>query len=258
MKVVVADDQLIFAEAAAALLARNGHDVLGCVAGAEQVIAAVADISPDAVLVGLDADGHRCAEISELARSGLGVPLVAMSESADAGLLARVLDLGADAVFLKTEGIEELERLLLELRTSSAGGAVGAKRWSRGASAAARRSAGVSGVPSVTAREREVLSRLSRGESTSRIAASLGVGTATIRTHVQNLFYKFGTHSRLELLAQARRAGLLSVVADPERQAVGRLPTEEVANLMRSAAPQPTREGQAGESRPPGQGRVSA
>ncbi len=229
MRVVVADDQLIFAEAAAALLARHGHEVVGCGANADDVRDAVAGLSPDVVLVGLDADGNRCAQIGELARGGIGIPVVALSDSADAGLLAHALDAGADAVFLKTEGIEELERLLGEL--TGAGG--GAKRWSRGASAVARRSAGVTGVPSVTPREREVLARLSRGESTSRIAAGLGVGTATIRTHVQNLFYKFGTHSRLELLAQARRAGLLATNADGARSralAAGRPALEEFAS----------------------------
>lgn len=150
MRVVVADDQLIFAEAAAALLARHGHEVVGCGANADDVRDAVAGLSPDVVLVGLDADGNRCAQIGELARGGIGIPVVALSDSADAGLLAHTLDAGADAVFLKTEGIEELERLLGEL--TGAGG--GAKRWSRGASAVARRSAGVTGVPSVTPRTR--------------------------------------------------------------------------------------------------------
>jgi two-component system nitrate/nitrite response regulator NarL len=261
MKVVVSDDQLIFAEAATALLTRNGHDVLACVAGADEVGGAVADTSPQVVLLGLDADGSRCALISELARSGIGVPVVAMSESADAGLLAHALDAGADAVFLKTEGIDELERLLAELVSGGAAGSGGTKRWSRGASAAARRSAGVTGVPSVTPREREVLARLSRGESTARIATGLGVGTATIRTHVQNLFYKFGTHSRLELLAQARRAGLLAAVNEPGRaRKAGALRAggEEPTSLARSAGAQPAASAKPHPGRPSGQGQASA
>lgn len=215
MKVLIADDQLIFAEATAALLARNGHEVFACGAGAEQIMRIMPEMSPDAALVGLDFDGHRCAEIGELARSGLGVFVVAMSPSTDAGLLARALDVGADAVFLKTEGIDELERLLAELKTRSSG--LGGKHWSRGANAA-RHPTRLHGVLAMTLREREVLSLLARGESTSRVATSLGVGTATVRTHVQNLFFKSGTHSRLELLAQARRTGLLTMVPEPARQ----------------------------------------
>jgi hypothetical protein len=100
-----------------------------------------------------------------------------------------------------------------------------------------------------------VLTRLARGESTARIAASLDVGTATVRTHVQNLFYKFGTHSRLELLAHARRAGLLSSATDQGRGHAGGGGVEDFASLARSVATPLAGQGGAG---PSGRGRASA
>jgi DNA-binding NarL/FixJ family response regulator len=55
----------------------------------------------------------------------------------------------------------------------------------------------------LTTREREVLARLVRGESTAALAAEMGVTYSTARTHIQNLLTKLGVHSKLEAVAFA-------------------------------------------------------
>jgi two-component system nitrate/nitrite response regulator NarL len=57
----------------------------------------------------------------------------------------------------------------------------------------------------LTVREREVLGRLMRGQSTRQIAESMGVAYSTARTHVQSVLDKLGVHSRLEAAALAAR-----------------------------------------------------
>lgn len=52
-------------------------------------------------------------------------------------------------------------------------------------------------------REREILQHLALGERTARIADTLCISTATVRNHIQHIFEKLGTHSRLEALAVA-------------------------------------------------------
>ena len=59
--------------------------------------------------------------------------------------------------------------------------------------------------PSLTRREVEVLRLLTLGVSTAAAANQLHVSSATFRNHVQNIFVKFGVHSRLEAVAYARR-----------------------------------------------------
>jgi two-component system nitrate/nitrite response regulator NarL len=61
---------------------------------------------------------------------------------------------------------------------------------------------------SLTARERVILARLVRGESTATIAAELGIAQNTARTHIQNILAKLDVHSRLEAAAVAVREGL--------------------------------------------------
>ena len=52
-------------------------------------------------------------------------------------------------------------------------------------------------------REREVLEHLSHGLRAPAIAQRLGIGVATVRTHLAKARKKFGAHSQAELVARA-------------------------------------------------------
>lgn len=53
----------------------------------------------------------------------------------------------------------------------------------------------------LTPREREVVSLLALGRTTADIAAQLGIGSATVETHVQNAMAKTGARTRAHLVA---------------------------------------------------------
>lgn len=61
----------------------------------------------------------------------------------------------------------------------------------------------------LTSRERDCLSFLVEGLSTSAIAAKLHISPATVRTHIQAVLTKLGVHSRLEAASLAVRHQLL-------------------------------------------------
>lgn len=59
-------------------------------------------------------------------------------------------------------------------------------------------------------RELEVLRELAAGLTNKEIAAKLCVSTATVKTHIINIFGKLGVSSRLMAAQEARNRGLIS------------------------------------------------
>jgi PAS domain S-box-containing protein len=64
------------------------------------------------------------------------------------------------------------------------------------------------GIGQLTAREREILCLMARGEGTQAIARRLFISTATVRNHTQRILMKCAVHSRLEAVALAFRTGV--------------------------------------------------
>ena len=62
----------------------------------------------------------------------------------------------------------------------------------------------------LTAREREVLTLISKGYSYNEIAHSLGLSTNTIRAHIRNIYRKLAVRSRSEAVFEAAHMGLVS------------------------------------------------
>jgi two-component system nitrate/nitrite response regulator NarL len=64
-------------------------------------------------------------------------------------------------------------------------------------------------LPSLTQRERQILSLLADGLGNKQIAAQIGISPSTVKTHLEVLFEKLEVASRAEAVAVAVRRGLL-------------------------------------------------
>jgi DNA-binding NarL/FixJ family response regulator len=62
----------------------------------------------------------------------------------------------------------------------------------------------------LTPREREVLRRITAGQSTGQMADEMNIAINTLRSYVKNVLTKLGAHNRLQAAALATREDLLS------------------------------------------------
>jgi two-component system nitrate/nitrite response regulator NarL len=83
-----------------------------------------------------------------------------------------------------------------------------APRLASGLAVEIRRRAVPSG-PSLSSREREVLTMIAGGRSIPAIAEALFLAPSTVKTHVQRLYEKLGVGDRAAAVAEGMRRGLL-------------------------------------------------
>jgi len=219
MRIVLLDPHAMFRDAFSCLLALRGHDVVAR-SGSVLDLLEWADDEPgddrlaDVVVAELDLpDIPGTVAVGKIRAAFPNLPIAILTGETQLRPLRAVLDAGADGVALKTEGVDEVERVLLRLTSPLSGRRRQTddpqKNWSRGARALAHRSSRSSANQLPTRRELEIIRLLVQGESTGQIGRIMGVRNATVRTHLQHLFIKFGVHSRLELVAFAVRTGLV-------------------------------------------------
>jgi two-component system nitrate/nitrite response regulator NarL len=223
MRIILCDPHTLFSDAFSCLLPLRGHDVVARPRTVSDFVALASSSDgwapADVIVSDIDfPDIAGTVAVAKMRDLLPDVPIAILTGESGVSVLRAALDAGADGVAMKTESVDEVERLLLHLasplfvRLRRSGNPE--KVWSRRARALANQADRSSADDVPTPREREVIRLLARGESTCRIAQVMGVGTATVRTHLQHLFSKFGVHTRLELVAYAMRSGLIE---DPVR-----------------------------------------
>ncbi|MDQ1484450.1 MAG: two-component system, NarL family, nitrate/nitrite response regulator NarL [Actinomycetota bacterium] len=206
MRVVLCDPHALFTEALQSLFEQRGYEahVTSSPQAAAQVVAAggVDIVLMDLWFPGLD--GREFGSVGCVATVIAADPqvrVIVLTALTDSTILEAALAEGAVAVADKAQPLAELFLVVERVR---AGEAVLSGQLMRAAMGRAHSSEQML-ANFLTAREREVLARLTRGESTRQIAQDMGVAYSTARTHIQSVLDKLGVHSRLEAAAFAAR-----------------------------------------------------
>ena len=207
IRVLVVDDHAMVAESMRRVL--NAEPDIAVVAAVGTGEAAVAEVGRQRVAVVLldyqlpDADGIEVT--MRLHAIDPDVAVLMVTGGASESTLARALEAGCVGFLSKGRALDEL---VAAVRAAARGEAViDPGTLSRLLPKLRREPAAM--VPSLTAREMEVLGLLAEGLASRAIAAQLVVSHHTARNHVRNLLAKLGAHSQLEAVALATRAGLL-------------------------------------------------
>jgi len=210
MRFVLCDDHQLFMEALAVVLKNEGHDAVACTTDPSAAVAVMGREPVDLCLLDLHFPrGTAIGYIAQIAASSPGTHIVVLSGSTDLSLLNQALDAGAHGVAAKGERLESILGVIDRVR----GGEIVVQ------ASVLRNVARVPAPPIaahqlarfLTAREREVLERLVRGQGTAELAAEMGVRYSTVRTHIQSILTKLGVHSKLEAVALAVHEGLVPI-----------------------------------------------
>lgn len=214
---VVADDQTVVREGIVMLLGLlPGIEVVGAAADGLEAVRLVAEHAPDVVL--MDLRMPRCDGVEATRRIRAQYPatqVVILTTYADDDSLFPALQAGARGYLTKDAGGEEIVRAVEHVMSGEAGlspkvqlrllerlSAAGAQRPAAGTAAARELPDGL------TAREAEVLSLVAEGMTNAEIARRLQVSTATVKTHINNLFAKTGVRDRAQAMRYAFRHGI--------------------------------------------------
>jgi DNA-binding NarL/FixJ family response regulator len=184
-----------------------GVEVVGEAGNGETAIRLVGELVPDVVLMDLampGMDGVEATRRITVASPGTAVLVLTMSDS-DASLVAAVTA-GASGYVLKGAGQEDLLRATRAVADGQATFGSGVARRLLALVKSAHPGGGV--FPELTAREREVLELMARGQGNTEIAHRLVVTEKTVRNNVSTILTKLHAAHRAQAVARARDAGL--------------------------------------------------
>lgn len=207
--VIIADDHAIIREAITDLLASTadpGGPVYAVVATAENGLEAIAAIKvhrPDLLLLDISMPLASGSEIiHDIRRWSPETRIAVFTGVASAGLLAGIVEAGADGLFSKSHPARDmLAKLPLLLR----GGRYVAEEFKDLIRQSKQGSV-------LTGRERQVLNMIVAGKSNKEIATQLHISPKTVEKHRGSLMSKLDAHSVAQLMARALKDGLIDSV----------------------------------------------
>jgi DNA-binding NarL/FixJ family response regulator len=197
IRVVFAEDNYLVREGTAALLATSEQvELVGTATTRDELLAAVEEHAPDAVLTDIRMpptgtnEGIEAAKTIRAAHPQIGV--VVLSQFVEEDYAFDLLKDGAAGLgYLLKERVADVDELVRALNEVARGGSVLDPKVVEALVSAKDRMAH-SPLAQLTDREREVLSHMAQGENNAAIAASLFLTERAVEKHINSLFHKLG------------------------------------------------------------------
>jgi two-component system nitrate/nitrite response regulator NarL len=207
VRVVVGDDHPLFREGVVRALSSSGSvDVIGEADDGTTALELIKNHRPDVALLDYRMPGMNGAEVAAAARRDeLPTRVLLISAHNEAAIVYQALQQGAAGFLPKESTRTEIVNAVLDC---AKGRDVVSPALVAGLAGEIRRRAEPT-APVLSAREREVLNRIARGQSIPAIAADLYLAASTVKTHVQRLYEKLGVSDRAAAVAEAMRQRLL-------------------------------------------------
>lgn len=199
-RIILGDDHLLLLEALRTLLEPE-FDVVRLVADGEALVAAAAELRPDAIVCDLSMPGlSGLAAGRRILQQQPHVRLVCLTMHCDPALATEALRAGASAYVLKASASAGLRTAL---RIALAGGTYRDPLLGSERPPVLKRAADADRLEHVSPREREVLCLLAAGSTMKQVAARLGIATRTVAFHKYHLMRILSARSSAELVQYA-------------------------------------------------------
>jgi DNA-binding NarL/FixJ family response regulator len=213
IRVLIADDQRVVRDGLSMLVDLiDGVEVIGTACDGEEAVALAGSERPDVVLMDLRMPRMEGAEATRKIRAELpDTEVLVLTTYADDESLFPALRAGAKGYLTKDASAEEIEQAI---RAVAAGytylDPAVQQRLVSAFTAAGQATGEVAGQSpdDLTPRELEVLKLIAAGLSNAEIAETLVVSAATVKTHVNRIFYKTGARDRAQAVRYAYQRGI--------------------------------------------------
>jgi two-component system nitrate/nitrite response regulator NarL len=206
-KLLIVDDHSLFRRGLTALLMQDGRFEVTAQAGdIGEALRCVSRVTPDLILLDNHLPGVRGVDgIAALKDACPGVRILMLTISENEDDLAAALQAGADGYLLKTVESEQLCESITKVLTGES--VVSPEMMTKLVSVIRAKPSGTleplsppaaTGIELLSAREREVLVLIARGDSNKVIARHLDIAETTVKIHVQHILRKLQLSSRVQ------------------------------------------------------------
>jgi DNA-binding NarL/FixJ family response regulator len=194
MRLVVAEDSVLFREGLVRLLGDRGHEVVMAVRDAPALLAAVAATTPDLVIAdirmppGHESDGALAARTIRERHPQVGIVL--LSQHIELRHCLELIGTPGFGYLLKDRvlRLDEFDNALERVATG------GVALDPEVVQTLVRSRRDPTGLAALTARENEVLRLVAEGHTNTAIGSALGLSDRTVETHMRSIFAKIGLH----------------------------------------------------------------
>jgi DNA-binding NarL/FixJ family response regulator len=200
MRIVIADDAVLFREGVAHLLMEYGLEVVDQVGNANALLTSVRDRRPDVALVDIrmppshtDEGLHAAREIRSRYPE---TAVLVLSQNLEPAYALRLVEEKPEGVgYLMKERVGRVQQLLDAVQRVAAGECVIDRAVVDELLIRRRR---VDPIADLTPREREILALIAEGRSNKGICRTLWLSPKTVETHIRGAFAKLGINQAPE------------------------------------------------------------
>ena len=212
IRVVIVDDHDLFRTGLRNLLEEQGVHVVGEAAAGGEAIRAVAELTPDVVVMDLNMPGiggveatRQITSISPLTR------VVVLTISDQDGDVMDAILAGACGYLLKDASIQDLMRGIeaAAVGESLISPTIAAKVLRRVRSSSSQPEIERTIRAELSDREIEVLKLIANGKDNAMIAAELHISPKTVKNHISNILMKLQIDNRIQAAVFAVRSGIV-------------------------------------------------